>query len=202
MYKALHNTFSTPPGVADAALTNSSRSNQQQQQEQHTAAGGSSSSSFGLDGSSNGNGHQASSSTPAAVGAEPAAAVPAEAAAAAAAPSAAAAAGVEDALKKAQQALAAAESSLDSIHKLRSAQPPNKWTELLQVLRSVAVVAAAGAALVASHAFGLGWQWAGATLGALGLAGGPFRQFTAAAELLFVCGLEESVRNQTQTPAK
>lgn len=96
--------------------------------------------------------------------------------AAAAAPSAAAAAGVEDALKKAQRALAAAESSLDSIHKLRSAQPPNKWTELLQVLRSAAVVAAAGSALVASHAFGLGWQWAGATLGALGLAARAYQR--------------------------
>lgn len=80
-------------------------------------------------------------------------------------------AGVEDAIRKAQEALAAAETSLSSIHKLRSAQPPNKWAALLQVLMSLATAAAAGALLVASHAFGLGWQWAGATIGALALAG-------------------------------
>jgi hypothetical protein len=166
MYKSLHNTFSTQPDALQSSF-----SSQQQEHQQRSGADGSSS---GLD-SSHGNGHQASSSSnaPAAAEALPAAAVPAAAAAAAgvAAPSPAAAAGVEDALKKAQQALAAAESSLGSIHKLRSAQPPNKWTGMLQILRSVAVVAAAGSALVASHAFGLGWQWAGATLGALGLAG-------------------------------
>jgi nitroreductase len=60
---------------------------------------------------------------------------------------------------------------LSSIHKLRSAQAPNKWSGLLQVLKSLATAAAAGALLVASHAFGLGWQWAGATIGALALAG-------------------------------
>jgi nitroreductase len=80
-------------------------------------------------------------------------------------------AGVEDAIRKAQEALAAAETSLSSIHKLRSAQPPSKWSGLLQVLKSLATAAAAGALLVASHAFGLGWQWAGATIGALALAG-------------------------------
>lgn len=80
-------------------------------------------------------------------------------------------AGVEDAIRKAQEALAAAETSLSSIHKLRSAQPPSKWSGLLQVLNSLATAAAAGALLVASHAFGLGWQWAGATIGALALAG-------------------------------
>lgn len=80
-------------------------------------------------------------------------------------------AGVEDAIRKAQEALAAAETSLSSIHQLRSAQPPNKWSGLLQVLKSLATAAAAGALLVASHAFGLGWQWAGATIGALALAG-------------------------------
>jgi hypothetical protein len=167
MYKSLHNTFTTQPGALQ-----SSHSSQKQEHQQWSGAHGSSS---GLD-SSHGNGHQANSSSssgsaPAAAEVLPAAAAPAAAAAGAAAPSAAAAAGVEDALKKAQQALAAAESSLDSIHKLRSAQPPNQWAGLLQVVRSVAVVAAAGSALVASHAFGLGWQWAGATLGALGLAG-------------------------------
>lgn len=85
-------------------------------------------------------------------------------------------AGVEDAIRKAQEALAAAETSLSSIHKLRSAQPPSNWTSLLQVLNSLATAAAAGALLVASHAFGLGWQWAGATIGALALAAAAFKQ--------------------------
>eukprot|EP00878_Enallax_costatus_P012038 GHUV01012570.1.p1 GENE.GHUV01012570.1~~GHUV01012570.1.p1 ORF type:complete len:404 (+),score=123.29 GHUV01012570.1:291-1502(+) len=80
------------------------------------------------------------------------------------------AAGVEDAIRKAQEALAAAENSLTSIHQLRSAQPASKWHGVLQLLRSIAIVATSGALLVASHAFGLGWQWAGATLGAIGLA--------------------------------
>jgi nitroreductase len=80
-------------------------------------------------------------------------------------------AGVEDAIRKAQEALAAAETSLSSIHRLRSAQAPNDWSGLLQVLKSLATAAAAGALLVASHAFGLGWQWACATIGALALAG-------------------------------
>jgi hypothetical protein len=170
MYKSLHNTFNSQPGALQSSL-----SSQKQEHQQRSGVDGSSGSD-----SSHGNGHQANSSSSsdgssahaaaealltAAGLAEPAAA------ASAAAPSPAAAAGVEDALKKAQRALAAAESSLGSIHKLRSAQPPNKWTGLLQILRSVAVVAAAASALVASHAFGLGWQWAGATLGALGLAG-------------------------------
>jgi hypothetical protein len=80
-------------------------------------------------------------------------------------------AGVEDAIRKAQEALAAAESSLSSIHQLQSAQPPNKWQGLVVILKSMATVWGAGALLVASHAFGLGWQWAGATLGAMALAG-------------------------------
>lgn len=88
--------------------------------------------------------------------------------------------GVEDAIKKAQEALAAAESSLSSIHKLRSAQPPGRWSALLQVAKSLATAAAAGALLVASHAFGLGWQWAGATIGALALAGERCRQYRSA----------------------
>jgi hypothetical protein len=78
---------------------------------------------------------------------------------------------VGDAMRKAQEAIAAAESSLSSIQQLPSAQPPNRWAGLLQVAKSLATVAAAGALLVASHAFGLGWQWAGATIGALALAG-------------------------------
>jgi nitroreductase len=88
--------------------------------------------------------------------------------------------GVEDAIKKAQEALAAAESSLGSIHKLRSAQPPGRWSALLQVAKSLATAAAAGALLVASHAFGLGWQWAGATIGALALAGERCQQYRPA----------------------
>ncbi len=79
---------------------------------------------------------------------------------------------VEAAVAKAQAALAAAERSLGSLHTLRSAQlPGDSWTELLGVVRSAAAVAAAGALLVASHAFGLGWQWAAATSGALVLSG-------------------------------
>lgn len=81
------------------------------------------------------------------------------------------AAGVEDAIRKAQEALAAAEDSLTSVQQLRSAQPRSRWHGWLQLLRSVVMVVASGALLVASHAFGLGWQWAGATLGAIGLAG-------------------------------
>jgi hypothetical protein len=81
------------------------------------------------------------------------------------------AADVSNAIRKAQEAIAAAESSLSSIQHLPSAQLPNPWAGLLQVAKSLATVAAAGALLVASHAFGLGWQWAGATIGALALAG-------------------------------
>lgn len=81
------------------------------------------------------------------------------------------AASVEEAIRKAQEALAAAESSLNTVPHLQTAQPASRWHGLLQLLRSVAIVAASGALLVASHAFGLGWQWAGATLGAIGLAG-------------------------------
>lgn len=79
---------------------------------------------------------------------------------------------VESALKRAQAALDAAETSLETID-LAGPKPqlPPQWLALLRVARTVTLVGAASVLLVVSHAFGLAWQWAGATLGAAGIAG-------------------------------
>jgi uncharacterized protein (TIGR00297 family) len=140
----------------------------------YTPPGGSGSSSSGS-GTTNG-----SSSTPRAHNPAPAAptngAEPA-AAAAAAAPEA----DVSDALRKAQAALSAAETSLETVAtadaSAAAAAPDAPAAALLAralavwtVVRPAVVVATLSVLMVASHAFGLALQWAAATLSALGIA--------------------------------
>lgn len=164
MYKALNN--SSYSKAADSSTPKSKQSTSNTSAHQHGPTSGSTGTrTDGLDISSNG--HQLSGKGSVDAPGEP------RSSTAAVDP-----AGVDEAIRKAQEALAAAESSLTSIHQLRSAQPPNKWTGLLQLVRSAAIVVASGALLVASHANGLGWQWAGATLGALGLAGRAYQRET------------------------
>jgi hypothetical protein len=64
-----------------------------------------------------------------------------------------------------------AESTLSSIEGMDSAAEPPKWTKLLLTVRKVVAASVLCGLMVASHAFGLAWQWAAATLGALGIAG-------------------------------
>jgi hypothetical protein len=124
-------------------------------------------------GSSNGsNGAKhAPPSHSAAAGAAEAAAADAAAVAAEGAPES----NVDDALKKAQDALAAAETSLDGaaggeeqgLREALLARALKAWL----VVRPAVLVGTLSVALVASHAFGLALQWAAATLTALGIAG-------------------------------
>ncbi|KAI8472982.1 MAG: integral membrane protein DUF92-domain-containing protein [Monoraphidium minutum] len=85
---------------------------------------------------------------------------------------------VDGALKKAQDALAAAETSLDTVAAAGAAPEPQgaaaalaaRGLRLWLLLRPAVLVSAFSVAMVASHAFGLALQWASATLGALGIA--------------------------------
>lgn len=81
------------------------------------------------------------------------------------------AASVEEALQKAQAALAAAESHLSSIETLQP-QLSTRWTKALQVVKLLALAAATAGLLVTSHAFGLTWQWVSAVAAGVGVAGG------------------------------
>jgi hypothetical protein len=83
---------------------------------------------------------------------------------------------VEDAIAKAQQALAAAETSLSSIEQLQSNQPPSPWTAAFKAVRSIVALAAMALLMVFSHASGLVWQWTGAFVGALGIAGWGYQR--------------------------
>lgn len=83
---------------------------------------------------------------------------------------------VEDAIAKAQQALAAAETSLSSIEQLQSNQPPSPWTAAFKAVRSMVALAAMALLMVFSHASGLVWQWTGAFVGALGIAGWGYQR--------------------------
>ena len=79
---------------------------------------------------------------------------------------------VEEAMQKAEAALAMAESTLSSIEGMDiGLEPPSKWTKIFLLVRKVVAASALCGLMVASHAFGLAWQWAAATLGALGIAG-------------------------------
>lgn len=75
-----------------------------------------------------------------------------------------------DALTRAQEAISRAESSLESIEDLPSAQPPSKFAGLFQLIRTVVITTSLAVGLVASHAFGLGIQWASALAAACGIA--------------------------------
>ncbi|KAJ9520491.1 hypothetical protein QJQ45_000239 [Haematococcus lacustris] len=77
---------------------------------------------------------------------------------------------VAAALARAQQALQQVESSLDGIEKLPSSRPPTRLHQGLLLARSVALLLAACAAIVASHAFGLLLQWGGALAGGAAIA--------------------------------
>lgn len=67
-------------------------------------------------------------------------------------------ASLEQALARAQQALALAETSLDTIEKLPSATPQKPDSPLLKLSRDVIVMGGLSTMLVASHAFGLAVQ--------------------------------------------
>jgi hypothetical protein len=90
------------------------------------------------------------------------------------------AASVEEALQKAQVALAAAESHLSSIETLQP-QLSTRWAKALQVVKLLALAAATGGLLVTSHAFGLTWQWVSAVAAGVGVAGeAPATQLSVA----------------------
>lgn len=72
---------------------------------------------------------------------------------------------VASAMARAHAALAKAESSLDSIESLQSASPPSPFEESLNRAKAFGLVVAVALAMLGCHAFGLGWQWLGATAG-------------------------------------
>ncbi|KXZ46526.1 hypothetical protein GPECTOR_43g963 [Gonium pectorale] len=99
------------------------------------------------------------------------------------------AAEVSAALARAQAALARAETSLDDIQRLSSsydaaalaslaaaAGPPSRLSRFLALARGVAAAGALAFAMLASHAFGLAVQWAGAVAGAALIAGWGLRK--------------------------
>eukprot|EP00197_Chlamydomonas_leiostraca_P005564 CAMPEP_0202868094 /NCGR_PEP_ID=MMETSP1391-20130828/10182_1 /ASSEMBLY_ACC=CAM_ASM_000867 /TAXON_ID=1034604 /ORGANISM="Chlamydomonas leiostraca, Strain SAG 11-49" /LENGTH=519 /DNA_ID=CAMNT_0049548209 /DNA_START=350 /DNA_END=1909 /DNA_ORIENTATION=+ len=77
---------------------------------------------------------------------------------------------VAQALARAQEALAHAETSLDGIDKLPSATPPSTLPRAVKVVRDLVIVGGISVLLVASHAFGLAVQLSAAVLGSLGIA--------------------------------
>lgn len=78
---------------------------------------------------------------------------------------------VEDAIAKAQAALAGAQATLSSVESLEGATPNLKLQQALKLARSFVLAGGLAVLLVGAHAFGLAWQWAAATLGALAVAG-------------------------------
>lgn len=111
-------------------------------------------------------------------------AAPAPPGGAGAAAAAAPAPTVDDVLRQAQDALAAAETTLEAVgaeegpRGLRGAAAAlaGRAAAAWLALRPVVVVSALAVTLVASHAFGLALQWAVATLSALGLAAWSHRR--------------------------
>ncbi|KAG2428662.1 hypothetical protein HXX76_011367 [Chlamydomonas incerta] len=147
-----------------------------------------------------------STSTSTSSGAPPAAVDDATAAAVASGSSGEPAPEVSAALARAQAALQRAETSLDDIERLnssldaatlasleRSVRPPSRWEKLLALARGAAVLGTLGVAMLASHAFGLATQWAGAAAGAALIAGWGLRKGSlapsgAAAAFVVGCG--------------
>ena len=83
---------------------------------------------------------------------------------------------VAQALERAQEALQKVEDSLDTIDTLPSAQPPSKMEKALKIVKTVVILGGLSVAMVASHAFGLIVQWAGASAGALAIAWWGYRR--------------------------
>ncbi|KAG2501334.1 hypothetical protein HYH03_001125 [Edaphochlamys debaryana] len=116
------------------------------------------------------------------------------------------AAEVSAALARAQAALERAETSLDDIQRLsssidaaalaslaRATAPPTRWQKLLSLARSLIILGSLAVAMLATHAFGLGVQWAGAAAGAAliagwGLRSGSLAPSGAAAAFVVGCG--------------
>ncbi|MEW5311050.1 MAG: hypothetical protein WDW38_002796 [Sanguina aurantia] len=88
---------------------------------------------------------------------------------------------VASAMARAHAALAKAESSLDSIESLQSASPPGPFEESLSRAKAFGLVVAVALAMLGCHAFGLGWQWLGATAG--GVSGAIAAAFVGAGTL-------------------
>ncbi len=166
-----------PPEVAGSST--SSRSWSDHYKSTHTSMHstqqyGSSNSGKAINGSRRGSGSQAGTKKPK-TPVTPAAGIDA----AFAASSEPAAAKLEEAMRKAQAALVQAEAELKQMQDEAEADKPRFSIELpprvqslLLMARTAALVGAASVALVASHAFGLVWQWAAAALAASAMAGG------------------------------
>lgn len=92
---------------------------------------------------------------------------------------------VQTALQRAQQALKSAETQLGQLNELPDGQdtdsgssysPLDRLQPLLRAARGVGLVAVTVILLVASHAFGLVWQWVAAVIGAAAMAGWGIRR--------------------------
>lgn len=91
---------------------------------------------------------------------------------------------VSAAFARAQAALTRAELNLDDMQRLSfdaaslelRGAPPSRWQRAISIARSVIIMGALAVGMLASHAFGLAVQWAGATVGAALIAGWGLRK--------------------------
>ncbi len=108
---------------------------------------------------------------------------------------------VSAAFARAQAALTRAELNLDDMQRLSidaaslelRGAPPSRWQRAIAIARSVVIMGALAVGMLASHAFGLAVQWAGATVGAALIAGwglrkGSLSQSGAIAAFCVGCG--------------